>query len=309
MHAIRNWGKDKPYLIRVFAAHLITGVQDMQDEFKTIKQRRFASHKFPLPHLPDWFAMYQSPRKVIEQTKAIWSTAYGKDFIHAFSKMLRAMQWAKNLPPNPPTPEDIENIKDLLQFVLSESEKSIEEEIAKTPVKSAVARRMKKLLAETPLESAFYIFVAVPCWTLYRMSPIKLYRQARDGKFEALEKLLRLDQIMLHDPVIGKQIMKCRFEHSRNMYRKLITAAVEPPKGLKSNKHILLSQLGFISALSQITTKPLTAQDLIDLVDAIDTDYKTSYLDQLPKDSRSLARELQPDRNLWRHILSTDKKN
>jgi len=308
MQAIKNWGKDKPYLIRVFAAHLITGVQDMQDEFKTIKLRRFGSHKFPLPHLPDWFAMYKSPRRVIDQTKAIWSAAYGKDIVSSFSMMLRTIQNSKNLPSNSPSPEDIENVKELLQLVLSESEKGIEDEIAKTPAKSAVARRMKKLLAETPLESAFYLFVSVPCWTLYRMSPAKLYRQARDGKFEALEKLLRLDQIMLHDPVIGKQVMKCRFDHSLNKYKKLITAAVEPPKGLKSNKHILLSQLGFISALSQITTKPLTAQDLIELVGAIDTDYKTSYLKQLPEDPRSLARELQPDRNLWRHIISTDKK-
>lgn len=307
MQAIKNWGKEKPYIIRIFAAHLITGVQDMQDEFKTIKLRRFASHKFPLPHLPDWFALYQSPRKIIDQTKAIWSAAYGKDVIQAFSEMLRAIQKSKNLPPNPPSPEDIESIKELLQLVLSESEKGLEEEIAKTPPKSAVVRRMKKLLAETPLESAFYLFVSVPCWTLYRISPTKLYRQARDGKFEALEKLLRLDQIMLHDPVIGRQVMKCRFEHSRNRYRKLITAALEPPKGLKSNKHILLSLLGFISALSQITTRPLTAQDLINLVGAIDTDYKTHYLEQLPEDPRSLARELQPDRNLWRNLLSTDK--
>lgn len=308
MLAVKNWGKDKPYIIRIFAAHLISSVQDMQDEFKTIKLRRFASHKFPLPHLPDWFHMYKSPRKMIDHTKAIWTAAYGKDVVNTFSEILRAMQKSKNLPHDLPSEEDVENIKELFQWVLSESEKGIEEEIAKTPAKSAVARRMKKLLAETPLESAFYLFVSVPCWTLYRMSPTKLYRQARDGNFEALEKLLRLDQIMLHDPVIGRQVMKCRFDHSRNKYLKLMRAAIEPPKGLKSNKHILLSQLGFISAFSHITTKPLTAQDLLELVGAIDIDYKTNYLEQIPEDPRSLARELQPDRNLWRHILHTDKK-
>jgi hypothetical protein len=60
----------------------------MSEEFQTIKLRRFASQKFPLPHLPSWFALYRSHRKTTQQVKAIWSAAYGKNIVHFFSELL-----------------------------------------------------------------------------------------------------------------------------------------------------------------------------------------------------------------------------
>lgn len=313
MHAVRKWAKDKPYIIRVFAGHLVSTVQDMHEDFRTLKQRRFSSQKFPLPHLPAWFNMYRSPRRTIEHTKAIWSAVYGKNFVNYFDGLLKQIGKHKNptqttQPSNQPSPEDITEIRQLLQTVLTTSERELEDEFANVPAKAAIRRRMSKLIANTPLESSFYVFVAVPCWSLYRISPTRLYRRAQHGDFESLEKLLRLDQLMLHDPVIGTQILKFRANHTSTKYRKLIGAALNPPSGANSRKNILLSQIGFISALSHITTTPLTTQDLINLIMAFDEDCKSNLADDLQKEPDALARALRPDRNLWRHVLSTDKK-
>jgi retron-type reverse transcriptase len=51
MLAVQKWGKDKPYIIRIFAAQLVSTVQDMSEEFQILKLRRFANQKFTLPHL------------------------------------------------------------------------------------------------------------------------------------------------------------------------------------------------------------------------------------------------------------------
>ncbi|QVW36551.1 hypothetical protein KIP69_06820 [Geobacter sulfurreducens] len=311
MNELKKWAKDKPYIIKIFAAHLVSTVQDMAEEYKTIKLRRFSWQKFPLPHLPSWFALYRSHRKVDQTIKDIWASVYGKTATDFFSGLLDEAQQLKNQEKKSlqslPTQEEVEKSFELLQMILSASDKALEEEINQVPVKQTAQRRMAKLIANKPLELSFYLFVAAPCWTLYRMSPTRLYRQARQGNFDALERLLRLDQLMLHDPAIGKQIITYRFNHSMSKYRKLLKAATDPPTGKKSSYHILLSQIGFISALSHLTSKPLTPRDLYELIAAFDADCKTNYLHDLPDDPGNFARGLAPDRNLWRQLLNSDK--
>lgn len=313
MKELRKWAKDKPYIIKIVAAQLVSTVQDMADEFKTIKLRRFASQKFPLPHLHSWFAMYRSHRKTIQQIKNIFGVIYGRNLVRFLSELHKESQQELKRINDAPCPrqfsqEEIQESLKLLHTIYSASEQELEDEFNQVPASQAAKRRMARLVAEKPLELSFYIFVAVPCWTLYRTSPTLLYRKARQGDFESLEKLLRLDQLMLHDPAIGKQMISYRFNHSASKYRKLLDAATKAPKGSSSKKNILLSQVGLLSTLSHLTVKPLTPQDLFELVDAFDTDSKGKLLDDLPKTPAALARALTPDRNLWRQLLPSDKK-
>lgn len=310
MKELQKWSKDKPYLVAIFAGQIISTVQDMAEEFKTIKLRRFASQKFPLPHLPSWFAMYRSHKKTVQQIKDIWTAAYGRNFVQFFSELLEELQERKTQRKPLPSlsPEEVKDSIDLLQTMLFASEQALEDEFNQVPVKQAATRRMRKLIEKNPLELSFYLFVATPCWALYRTSPTLLYRKARQGDFDSLEKLLRLDQLMLHDPTIGKQIISYRFNHSSSKYRKLLDAATKAPKGSGSLKNILLSQVGLLSATSHLTVKPLTPQDLFELVEAFDHDSRGKLFDNLPKTPDALARALTPDRNLWRQVLHSDKK-
>ncbi|GFE58733.1 hypothetical protein [Geobacter sp. AOG1] len=309
MKELRKWAKDKPDIIKIFAAHLVSTVQGMAEEFKTIKLRRFASQKFSPPHLPSWFAMYRSHRKTVQQVKDIWAAVFGRNIVDFFSGLSEEAKKKKrgNSISTQPTQNELDASVKFLQTMLSASEKELEDEFNNVSIKQAAKRRMSKLIEKNPLELGFYLFVAVPCWALYRMSPTALYRKARQGDFDALEKLLCLDQLMLHDPAIGKQIIDYRFKHSSSKYRKLLDAATKSPKGSDSSKNILLSQVGLISAISHLTTKPLTPQDLFELVHAFDQDSKNKLLDDLPENYDALARALSPDRNLWRQLLPSDK--
>lgn len=309
MLAVAKWAKDKPYIIGLFAPQLVSAVKDMHEEFPGLKLRRFSGRQFPLPHLPSWFAMYRCHRKSINQVKAIWAAVYGKSFVNAFSNIFdecrKAGRQRKTITMKP---EDIDQTIQFLQVMLSVSEKELEEEFANAPSKPALKRRMLSLIERTPLESSFYVFVAVPCWFMYRTSPTTLYRQARQGDFEALGKLLRLDQLMLHDPAIGKRIIEYRFNHSTSKYKKLITDSQNPPKGKTSRKNILLSVVGFIFALSQLTTAPLSTLDIMKLIEAYDEDTNSNFIEEFSDESESLRRALEPDRNLWRQILNPDIK-
>jgi hypothetical protein len=71
MLAVKEWAKDKPYLIALIAPQITPIVIDLHLDFKQIKSRRFGSQKFHLQHLPPWFALYRSHRKGIEHLKAV----------------------------------------------------------------------------------------------------------------------------------------------------------------------------------------------------------------------------------------------
>ena len=313
MRAIQEWAKDKPYLIKINAAQLVSTVQGMAEDFKTLKLRRFASKQFPLPHLPSWFKLYRSHTKITQQVEGIFTAVYGRDAVKFFSETSKevrrkARKGEPLLPPEARTPEVMGVAIDILNTVLAASDKDLEDELNNTPTNPAIQRRLRKFIAKNPLELCFYLFVAVPCWILYRTHPTLLYRKARQGDFDSLQKLLSLDQLMLHDPLIGKQIISYRFNHTSIKYRKLLDAAIKEPKGSKSKKSILLSQIGLISALSHLIQKPLTPQDLYGLVEAFDKDSNSKLLDELPDEPDALARNLSPDRNMWRILFSSDKK-
>ena len=312
MLAVQKWSQDKIFLIAVCAPHLVLLTQDMREEFQFIKQRRFAGQKFPSPTLSSWFAMYRSHKKMSKQVEAIWSAVYGKKFIGMFAKSLEMLRTPKSLQNmklladslSPAEREEVgKEIKEIFSAIYSQSERELEQELEKAPLKPTAERRLRKLWEATPLESSFFVLVHIPCWFLYRMSPTTLYYKARHGDLEALDQLLRLDQYMLHDPSIGKQITKL----SSREHREMIEAALASPKEINSRRNVLLSLLGLISAVSHLTKKPLTAPDLVKLVAAIDEDFNSNLAEDLPEDSRSLARALRPDRNYWRKIFKADK--
>jgi hypothetical protein len=305
MSEVRNWAKKKSPIIKIMAPHLALCVEDFHEDFQNIKSRRFNSQRFPLPHLPSWFAMYRSHRKTLNQVKAVWSAMFGKNIVQSFSKMYEdGLKSTGASEDSNLSPEKSKEIKQALQSAFDVSQKFFEKEVSRAPMKASAQKRLRQLVDQTPLETSFYVFVVVPCWALYRTSPTMLYRKARLGDFEAMEKLLRLDQLMLHDPAIGSKIIKRRFEHSTNDYRRLISFALESPKRKTSRVNILLSIAGFIYAFSQIFQQPLTSHDIVELFKAVDEDTKSKLREELPKDYDNLRRNLESDRNLWRQVFT-----
>lgn len=49
-------------------------------------------------------------------------------------------------------------------------------------------------------ELYFYCRVVLPCLVAYEVTPLHLLRKVQYGDFDAMEKLLRLDPAMIHDP-------------------------------------------------------------------------------------------------------------
>jgi len=86
----------------------------------------------------------------------------------------------------------------------------------------------------------FFVTVALPCWHLFNTSPWVLYREATSGNTNALERLLRVDPLLVGDTRIDAQLQRI-FKRNRELHAGLMKAAGE---GVK--KEIHLSDVKFL---------------------------------------------------------------
>lgn len=84
----------------------------------------------------------------------------------------------------------------------------------------------------------------------YHQRPWQLYRQASRGDIDALEKLLRLDSMLLSDPAIGRQLFRLR-KHNSAAEKLLLQADSEGRNSKLTLADVKFSLAGLIQKLSQ----------------------------------------------------------
>jgi len=315
MLAIQKWAENRPFLLALFATQLAANARDMHQAFRHIKERRIFKHQYPLPPLPAWFTLYRSHRKPLAFLRALIVnfSGFDKDAIDlgdaAFEES-RLLSRGKAIPSHlaPPT-EAVEETQAILQSVLSDSFQDIADDFSDAPLEPSQEDTLKKMISDMELESSFFMLVWAPCWQLYRIAPSRLYRKARCGDRDALDKLLRLDPLMLHDPAIGKRIQFLRFNNKTSAYQNLLEAPLKRPKARITRKKMKYTTAGLISSISSIIGKPLTEPEIRALFDAVAKDADGMSIDtDLPDSPEAFAKAINRDRPFWLQMLLPDKK-
>jgi hypothetical protein len=315
MLTVKKWSEGRPYLIALFAPQMAVMAQDINQAFKQTKSRRVFNHQFPLPNILSWARLYRSHKRPIVFLRIMFSafSSFGSDSIQLSdsitegAKLLRNIPEAQNL--GQVTEKELSDAKALFDNVLKESFLDIEYDLSAEPVDPSMQTAFADLLTEMPLESGFFFLVNIPCWLLYRESPTHLYRKARTGDIDALEKLLRLDSLMIHDPLIGKQIQTLRFNRKTSAYRTLLEAPLKAPKAKITRKKMKYSMAGFISALSSIIKQPLTEPEIRSLFDSVAQDSGRGAIDtDLPDSPESFYMAIKRDRDFWLQAFDPYKR-
>ena len=314
MLEIQEWIKGKPFLFALLAPHLAIMARDIHEDFQHTRQRRFLTIQFPLPSLPAWYALYRSHRQTLNFLKTVFSDfssfgsesiKFGEDFFEGIRQLSRSNQIEIPVP----SPEDIKQAQMVMQNILAESFKDIKDDISPQPADPFFKDAMISLLTDTTnLESSFFILVTVPCWLVYRMPPARLYRKARQGNFDALEKLLILDPLMLHDPAIGKKIQELRLNNKNAKYEKLLEAPRKDHHLNVSSKQMKFAMGGFLSAFAKVTKQKLTAPNIQKLFNAVEKDFKGHLTDDELPVGDSFAREIYRYRKEWLKVFLSDTK-
>ena len=154
------------------------------------------------------------------------------------------------------------------------------------------------------VEASFYYLVIIPCWILYQDYPTRLYRKARQGDYDSLEKLIRLDSLMIHDPSIGKQVHLLKMKRKRLKFEGLFEAVHKRPKSNITRKKMKYAYAGLISAISSSVKAPLSEPQIRALFDAIAQDSLKKDIDtDLPNGQETFSKAIQRHRKPWQKLL------
>jgi len=317
MSNLEKWAQNKPYLLGILAPHLAAAAQDLHMAFSDVKKRKIGSLQFTLPHFPSWFSLYRAHRKNQDFLREMFPllSPYGDmavEFSDGINEIFRLKRQGQiPLADHKLTQDEIEEAKKTLLDFKAASFSDLMDEFSGEPVSPDLAATATDFFGRESLAASFFICVVVPCWLLYRDSPTRLYRKARLGNVDALEKLLRLDALLIHDPSIGKQIQALRFKNKFSTYQNLFEAVLKRPKNKVTRLKMKYAMAGFISAMSSMLTKPLLEPDIRALFDAVQKDATHDDLaidEDLPLSAEAFTRAIHRDRTVWLQALNPDKK-
>jgi hypothetical protein len=103
----------------------------------------------------------------------------------------------------------------------------IKDDLEPQPLEPEYVTNFFDFIKDYEQELSFFFCVCAPCLLIHQISPYRLYRNAASGNVDAIEKLLKIDPLMLHDPTIGQHIQALRFSNRTNDYERLIAATLK----------------------------------------------------------------------------------
>jgi hypothetical protein len=314
---VEKWAQGKQTLFALSAIQLVTMADSLYEVIPQAKDRQLFGHQFSMPELTSWFNMYQSPLKPIKAFGNFVANfhEYGEQlliFLFAARKLHKLLK--KNpdyFKENPITLENAQqgrnHANSLSAFIFSE----IKDDIDPQPVNPDEKAKILEYIRKNEQELGFCFFLFVPCAFIFQTSPNVLYRKAVAGDIDSIEKLLKLDPLLQHDPAIGQQIQHLRFSNKTNDYERVAAAIHKPAMTNYSDiadarKSAKVKIAAIISELSQLAGQPLSHAQIADLFDAYAKDKREDEIDtDLPAEESlrtAIKRHSPPWHNLFQNL-------
>jgi len=287
MLAVEKWAQGKNPVIAFFAINLALVARMQCEALRHIKERRIFDYHFPLPDFPSWFALYPSRKPLFAYKRLI---SHSSEFIaEQIDLMTEIRKFEKELKNDPAmvikfSVQEVETSLAMWRDMCSKTFTEIQDEILKTRMHPEMEIAFKTALLKDELTLSFYFLVYAPCLLLYGVSPSKLYHKALSRDVNAIEKLLKIDPLILHDPAIGYQIQSIRLKGKANDYDRLLTAISKNPtvsyKDMRKERKTIKTDHGAsIYALAKAARNPLQMPQIRSLYDALAKDFDGAMQD------------------------------
>ena len=315
---IAKWAENKYPIIAIIAQQSALGAEALFDAFSAVKMGERYLGDQPLTPIKQWLSLYRSNRHLQDYFISRFRSLGGFYAILAesISALLFQRRYRLKIGNDAFIKEVrqvIENlsIDDRLEFVeafqesfqeaylisLDDTESHLSGSVDE-PLKQQVLSSIKEP------EALFLAGVVFPCWILYQAHPAKLFRQARLGNINAMDKLLRIDKAVLHDPKIGEHYYKITNQKKRSQSDRLKQAAHQKgPEGKITRQKIKMLIAGFISQASQALGRRLNEPEIRSLFDAIAQDAGRGDIDtDIPDSPEAFAKAIRRERSFWKII-------
>lgn len=148
----------------------------------------------------------------------------------------------------------------------------------------------------TSAAGQFFFRVWWPCWILYGEYPPKLLRAARLGDLASLDRLLRLDKYVLHDPGVARVIGDVLSSGAANDRRRVLNALRGRPTVAFNDASIRTGLAALISQLAFLFGSRVTAPEIQALFDGIARVRRGEAADRFLPTGETLAKAIQRKR-------------
>jgi hypothetical protein len=265
------WTEDKPAILVGFALQYASLVDSFLESFRNLKRRKIYNYRFKTPDFNEWSKQYQSDGKAIEiMFSTINSIPRCIPSVQNISHDATAGTITINLDDAaPPRPFSQSEFEQLQRDMLIDTIKNIKHQCT-NEVRDTTKKAFDHIQANN-MEFSFFVQVWFPCLILYQSLPSKLYKDALNGDNEALEKLLRLDRLLLHDSLIAARLDAINAK-STDEYDKLIKSSIGLPKPRITRRRIIDAIAGAISAAAILMGTVLEEPQIRALFDALSND-------------------------------------
>jgi len=315
MRSVNKWTKENAatFFQAIVFPDMAFLAKELPELLGSVRERKIAGNKISPPHLPTWFSLYRSHNRVEFTFCDFISTFsdYGKELItvgYAFEEFSRQLKRSPEKVISC-TKEEIQDSYEFLKNLHSLSQVNMKDVLLGTPSDEEVSAKGRQYWNKFEAELSFFFLVHFPCYIYYQMNPTSLYRLARTGNIGALQKLIKLDPLMLHDPSIGRALQRLRYEYGEGLYKNTVKAALSLlPKMTKKRAKFYVA--GLMSILSDGTKRPMEEPKLRGLYDAIEKDAtgdKYAIDTDLPESSETLAKEISRYKAKLHPLMNPDK--
>ncbi|GFE58201.1 hypothetical protein [Geobacter sp. AOG1] len=317
MLAVEEWAQKHNPVIAFFAISHALFAREKCKALRNVKERSIYAHKFPLPELTPWFAMYHSRKPVLAYKRLISNTS---DFSNELmSLFVEFRKFEKALKRNPDkfnlnvTPQELKEAFAYWQELCSKIFEEIREDISGTPLNTEIQDKFDNALVKDELSLSFYFLVYSPCHLFYGISSTVLYRNALNRDIDAIEKLLKLDPLIIHDPEIGFQIQSIRLYGKTNDYERILAAITKQPKinykMITDERRSIKSDHGAqIYILAKTLRYPLQVPQIRGLFDALARDYEGTLDDTDIKKPEGFDKTIKTKAATWQKIHQASEK-
>jgi len=312
MNNVERWAKDKHLLIALLAPQMAAFARELPDIFRNLKKHQLFNSKASLPHLPSWYALYRNHQRYCEPffKMILESSEFSRQLASLGVSLHEWTQQKDETTTRSVSEDDLREGRIFLHNLTSLSFAELRDDFEDRALDYNTAAVVQQHIKQFGMELSFMFLVFTPCFVLYKTTPTALYRKARLGDKDEIDKLLRLDPLMLHDPAIGRQIQKFRLFGRQTTYQNLIDAPLKPIKAKLTNNKIKTSMATLISMIAEALKQPLTSTEIRNLFNAIAKDADKHDEDSaMPSNPETLGKAIQRKRSTWQPLLTPDSKN
>jgi hypothetical protein len=281
-----EWKKEKSPFLAMSSLALAESAQDCLEFLEMFKSRRLA-RKIHFRSNPDqWLNLYRDHRKLYKGVTAALrnldkESSDAVDFyefvINSFNESKKMEMEEKRKALESLSQEELENTFTVVKESVRELEdwviklfRNNENEESKELTEKEIKKRAEKFFQKQ--EIIFFLRLYIPCVLIYGIYPVKLLWKARKGNEDAIEKLLRLDKMIIYDSKIKQIIWQTQNEEKRRKFDLMMKEIIKEPKIRLEIKRVKYSLAALISIISKAIGQNLFAPEIQKLFDAIARD-------------------------------------